>query len=185
MARPERIEGLAIVSADGMIADASGMQPEALKLEGDQRFFYETLDTATALVHGRYSGEGGSDAAMRRRLILTRSIAGLARDPQTDRIVHWNPAGATLEQAWDMLGLSGGFLAVIGGTEGFGLFLDRGYDAFHLSRASRAALPGGRPVFPGIPPATPEILLARHGLKPGPERVLDRTAGLGLVTWKR
>ena len=32
MALPDRIEGLAIVSADGMIADASGVQPEALKL---------------------------------------------------------------------------------------------------------------------------------------------------------
>ena len=37
MARPDRIEGLAIVSADGMIADASGAQPDALKLEADQR----------------------------------------------------------------------------------------------------------------------------------------------------
>ena len=150
MARPDRIEGLAIVSADGMIADASGIQPDSLKLEADQRFFHATLDAATALVHGRHSGEGGAQMARRRRLILTRRIAGLARDPQSEMAVHWNPDGATLEQAWAALGLSGGLLAVIGGTEPFGLFLEIGYDAFHLSRASQAALPGGRPVFPAF-----------------------------------
>ena len=143
------------------------------------------LDEATALAHGRNSGEGGPHMARRRRLILTRKIAGLARDPQNDMAVHWNPAGATLEQAWEALGLSGGLLAVIGGTEPFGLFLEIGYDAFHLSRASQARLPGGRPVFPGIPPRTPEALLARHGLKPGPAQVLDDKAGLTMVTWRR
>ncbi len=185
MARPDRIEGLAIVSADGMVADACGIQPDALKLEADQRFFHATLDAATALVHGRNSGEGGPHMARRRRLILTRKVAGLARDPQSDLAVHWNPGGATLDQAWDALGLSGGLLAVIGGTEPFGLFLDIGYHAFHLSRASQAELPGGRPVFPGIPPRTPEELLERHGLKPEPIRVLDPDAGLSLVTWRR
>jgi hypothetical protein len=184
MARPDRIEGLAIVSDDGMIADARGIQPDALKLEADQRFFHAMLDEATALVHGRNSGEGGPHMARRRRLILTRMVAGLARDPLNDKTVHWNPAGATLEQAWEALGLSGGLLAVIGGTEPFGLFLDIGYDAFHLSRAGGAKLPGGRPVFPGIPPRTPEELLARHGMNPGPARVLDQTASLTLVAWR-
>jgi dihydrofolate reductase len=185
MARPDRIEGLAIISADGMIADASGMQPTALKLEADQRFFHDTLDAATALVHGRNSAEGGPRMANRRRLVLTRTVAGLLPDPQNDRAVRWNPAGATLEQAWNALGLSGGSLAVIGGTEPFGLFLEIGYDAFHLSRASHAKLSGGRPVFPGIPPQSPEDLLAQHGLKPGPTRVLDQSAGLTMVTWRR
>jgi dihydrofolate reductase len=185
MARPDRIEGLAIVSADGMIADAGGVQPDALKLDADQRFFHAMLDEATALVHGRHSSEGGPHMARRRRLILTRTVAGLARDPQTDKAVHWNPAGASLEQAWEALGLSGGLLAVIGGTEPFGLFLETGYDAFHLSRTSQAKLPGGRPVFPGIPPHSPEELLARHGLKPGATRLLDEKAELTLAVWRR
>ena len=68
MARPDRIEGLAIVSADGMIADAQGVQPDALKLEADQRFFHAALDQATVLAHGKSSGEGGGDATRRRRL---------------------------------------------------------------------------------------------------------------------
>jgi hypothetical protein len=184
MALPDRIEGLAIVSADGMIADPQRIQPAALKLEADQRYFRRKLDEAAVLVHGKNSGEGGPDAALRRRLILTRQIAGLAPDPRDARTILWNPAAATLEQAWDAFGLTGGLLAVIGGTGPFGLFLDR-YDAFHLSRARNAKLPGGMPVFPGIPPATPEDLLAQHGLKPDPMRDLDAAAGLGLTVWRR
>jgi dihydrofolate reductase len=185
MARPDRIEGLAIVSADGMIADANGLQPEALKLEADQRFFHAMLDAATALAHGRNSGEGGPHMARRRRLILTRTVPALAPDPRASNAVLWNPSGASLDQAWAALGLSGGLLAVIGGTEPFGLFLDMGYDAFHLTRAGKAHLPGGRPVFPGIPPLTPEQLLERHGLTPGAIRVLDESNDLSLVTWQR
>ena len=94
MARPDRIEGTAIVSADGMIADAQGVQPKALWLNADQRVFRDMLNKATALAHGRHSREGGPQAAGRRRLILTRRIAGVARDPQSDKIVHWNPAAA-------------------------------------------------------------------------------------------
>jgi hypothetical protein len=74
---------------------------------------------------------------------------------------------------------------VLGGTEPFGLFLEIGYNAFHLSRANRTKLPGGRPVFPGIPLHSPEDLLERHGLKPGARQVLDEAAGLTLVAWRR
>jgi hypothetical protein len=136
------------------------------------------------LAHGRNSGEGGPGAPRRRRLILTRAVAGVARDSQHETLVRWNPAGASLREAWEALGLSGGVLAVIGGTEAFGLFLERGYDAFYLSRAEHARLPGGLPLFPGIPPETPEGLLSRRGLKPGQVRTLDCLAGLTLVTWR-
>ncbi len=184
MALPDRIEGLAIVSDDGMIADDRAIQPDALKLPADQRYFRSTLDQAAALVHGKHSGEGGPDAAHRTRLILTRRIAGLAPAPGEPRAMLWNPEGATLAEAWDALGLSGGLLAVIGGTGPFGLFLPQ-YDAFHLSRAEGVRLPGGVPVFPGIPPASPEDLMARHGLKPSPAEVLDPAARLVLTIWRR
>ena len=184
MTLPDRIEGLAIVSDDGMIADASGIQPDALKLEADQRYFRHTLDQAAALVHGKNSGEGGPDAARRTRLILTHQVKGLAPAPGVPRAMLWNPAGASLNEAWNALGLSGGLLAVIGGTGPFGEFLPR-YDAFHLSRAEGVRLPGGVPVFPGIPPATPEDLLASHGLEPAPMRALDAAAGLVLTVWRR
>jgi dihydrofolate reductase len=185
MARPDRIEGTAIVSADGMIADARGVQPDALIIDADQRFFFAMLNKAAALAHGRHSAEGGSGASRRRRLILTRGVAGVAHDPKNDKAVLWNPAGASLDEAWAMLGLSGGMLAVIGGTDVYGLFLELGYDAFHLSRAAHVRLPGGRPLFPGVPAQTPEALLAQHGMKPGPVRVLDASAELTLVTWLR
>lgn len=185
MARPDRIEGLAIVSADGMIADRNGVQPDRLKLEADQRFFHGTLDRAAVVLHGRNSGEGGPRMAERPRIVMTRTVASLARHPQLGNAVLWNPAGAALEAAWELLGAPTGLLAIIGGTEPFGLFLARGYDAFHLSTASRTTLPGGRPVFPGIPPANPQTLLAQHGLIPGRTQVLDDAEGLSLTTWTR
>jgi hypothetical protein len=185
MPRPDRIEGLAIVSADGMIADSEGIQPDSLKLEADQKFLQEQCDRADVLVHGRFSGEGGPHFFERRRLILTRGIPSLVPDPDNPMATLWNPLGATLDQAWESLGFDGGLLTVIGGTEGFGYFLELGYDAFHLSRAAQARLPGGRPVFPGVPLRTPEELLAAHGLKPGPTRVLDASQGLTIVTWTR
>jgi dihydrofolate reductase len=91
-----------------------------------------------------------------------------------------------LEEAWEKLGAPDGMLAVIGGPEVNQLFLDRGYDAFHLSRVAGVTLPGGRPVFPAVGRTqTPEDVLAAHGLRPGPERVLDQAARATLVTWHR
>lgn len=185
MPRPFRIEGYAIVSADGMIADAAGVMPDALKIEADQRFFHSALDHAGALAHGRHSQETDARAPQRRRLILTRRTAALAPDPHNAKAVWWNPAGAGLEQAWEALGAPRGPLAIIGGTEVFGLFLAIGYDVFHLSRAGNVPLPGGRPLFPGVGPRSPEDLLAEHGLKPGAVRVLDAAVGATLCSWRR
>ena len=184
MDRPSRIEGYAIISADGMIADAAGVQPPGLMVKADQGFFHRGLDRAAAVAHGKHSAEGGADGASRKRLILTRSIPSLAPHPQIARALLWNPAGASLEQAWQALDAGDGILAVIGGTDTFGLFLEIGYDAFHLTRAHRARLPGGRPVFPGVPGRTPEEMLAGHGLKPGPTEVLDAAADVTMVTWE-
>ena len=68
--RPSLIEGYAIVSADCMISDAGGTM-DALKFDGDQRFFLASLDAAAAVVHSRHSAEGGLGSAHRHRLILT------------------------------------------------------------------------------------------------------------------
>lgn len=185
MSAPGRIVGLAIVSEDGMIADRTGIQPDILKPEADQVFFHSTLDEADALVHGRNSGEGGSRAPERRRIVLTRQVADVAPIPGNSLAVHWNPQGALLDDAWKALGLSGGTLAVIGGTEPFGLFLRRGYDVFHLTRLAGVRLPSGRPVFPGVPAHSPDTMLSRYGLRPGPARVLDTAGLLTLTTWHR
>jgi len=180
-----RIEGYVIVSADGMIADAKGEMPDAIRNDADQKFFQAGLDRAAVVVHGRHSHEGGPRAARRKRLVVTRQIAALAPDPSHPNSLLWNPAGATLEQAIDALGVADGTIAVIGGTDVFSMFLPR-YDAFHLSRAANARIPGGRPVFAEVGPnATPEDVLMRHGLKPGPRRDIDAAAGVTLVTWQR
>jgi hypothetical protein len=64
------------------------------------------------------------------------------------------------------------------------MFLDR-YDVVHLSRAPKVRLPGGRPVFPGVPTRTPEEVLASHGLDRGQRQMLDPAKGLAIVSWKR
>jgi dihydrofolate reductase len=186
MPGPSRIEGYAIVSVDGMLANAQRIIPDELKVDADQKFFHDGLAQADAVVHGRHSHEGGPDADRRHRLIVTTRVAALAPDARHPHSLLWNPRGATLAEAWTALSPPAGTLAVIGGPDVYGLFLDIGYDSFHLSRAANVRLPGGRPVFPEIGPArTPEDLLASHGLKPGPQRVLDAEKGVTLVTWQR
>ena len=179
-----RTEGYAIVSEDGMLANADGVMPDSLKFEADQTFFERGLDGVDVVVHGRHSHENQRRSDLRRRLILTRSVPAISADPSNRKALFWNPAGASLEQAMAVLGVPGGSIGVIGGTEVFGLFLDR-YDAFHLSRAPAVRLPGGRPVFPEVPALTPEQVLTRHGLEPGQRRILDAGKGLAVVTWHR
>lgn len=180
-----RIEGYVIVSADGMLADAKGEMPESIRNEADQRFFQDALDRAAVVVHGRHSHEGGSRAAQRKRLVVTRQIAGLAPDPAHPHALLWNPLGASLDQALAQFGVSDGTIAIIGGPEVFSRFLPL-YDAFHLSRAAKAKIPGGLAVFTEVGPnATPEDVLARRGFKPGALRDLDPPAGVSVVTWER
>jgi len=184
MAKTRRIEGYAIVSADGMLANAQGVMPEELKVPGDQHFFADSLDRVDAVVHGRHSHENQPHSAQRRRLILTHKIPALAPDPNNTKALFWNPAGASFDTALDELGVGDGVIAIIGGTDVFGRFLNS-YDAFHLSHAPDVRLPGGRPVFPQVPARTPEDVLASHGMKAGEPRLLDPQRGATLVTWTR
>ena len=91
-----RIEAYVIASADGMLADASGVQPASLQFEADHRHFKQGLDQADVVVNGRHSQEGHANAMSRRRLVLTRHVAGLAPDPDNPKARLWNPAGASL-----------------------------------------------------------------------------------------
>jgi dihydrofolate reductase len=185
MIGPRRVEGYVIVSSDGMIADANGVMPQSIRNDADQKVFQDALDGVAVVLHGQHSYEGGPRAAHRKRLVLSRQIAAIAPDPAHANSLLWNPAGATIEQAIAALGAPAGVIAPIGGTEVFSMFLPV-YDAFHLSRASHAKIPGGRPVFVGVGlELTPEQVLAQHGLKPGPRRDLDTAAGVTLVVWER
>ena len=182
MPQPPRIEGYAIVSDDGMLANAAGIMPDALKFEADQRFFERGLDAVDVVVHGRHSHEQQPRSPLRRRLILTEDIPAIAPDPSNVKALFWNPAGASFEQALAALAAPIASVGIIGGTGVFGMFLDR-YDVFYLSRAPGVRLPGGRPVFPGVPAQTPEDVMASHGLKRSERRMLDPAKGLAVVSW--
>ena len=142
------------------------------------------FDRVDVVVHGRHSHERQPRSHLRRRLIATRHVPALAADPTNPKAWLWNPAGASLAQALAALGAPNARIGVVGGTEVFGLFLDL-YDVFHLSRAAGVRLPGGRPVFPGVPAQTPEDLLAAHGMIKRTERVLDDRAAVVLAHWSR
>lgn len=178
-----RFIGYAIVSEDGMLADASGAIPPALIVKADQEFFMRGLDATAALIHGRNSAEQPTSPT-RRRLIATHRIEAIAPVEGEPNALRWNPQGASVEAALHRLGVTGGDIAIIGGTDVFGLFLPR-YDLFHLTRAQHVKLPGGRPVFPGVPEQTPEAELAAVGLMPGEPQMMDRARDVSVVTWQR
>ena len=181
MRGPFRIEAYAIMSLDGMIADKTGLHPDSLKLEADQRLFDEALDRAAIVVHGRRSHEGQPNSPRRRRLILTRRVAGLAPDPDNANARLWNPAGASLEEACAAVGCFSGTIAVLGGPHVYFHFLKIGYDDFYLSRADKVRLPGGVPVFGRDRPGSAEEIMSAAGLKAGPTQRLDDE--VSLVEW--
>jgi hypothetical protein len=180
-----RIEGYVIASADGMLANADHVMPDALKFEGDKSFFTAALDRADLIVHGRHSFEDQPNSPRRKRIILTRKVPGLAADPENPKAVLWNPQGAaTFEMACAQAGVTSGTVAIIGGPGVFDMFMDR-YDAFFLSQAPRVRLPGGEPVFGGVPARTPQQVLAAHGLKAAETLMLDEAFDVRVTAWRR
>jgi hypothetical protein len=158
LAWPRRIEGFAVVSADGMIADADGARPR----QG-------------------HSHAGGPDD--RHRLLVTHRTEAVTADISREKTYLWNPAWAPFDAAWRTLAMPNGSLAVAGGTRVFGLFLAIGYDRFELFQTPQIRLPGGRPLFPEVPTLSVEDVLAEHGLHPGRSRHLAN--GVTHVTWER
>jgi hypothetical protein len=178
------IEGYVIVSADGMLANADHVMPDTLKFEGDKRFFSSALDRADLIVHGRNSGEDHPNAPKRKRVILTRGVSSLARDPSNPNATLWNPQGASFEGACGFAGVPSGSVAVIGGPGVFAMFMDR-YATFWLSQARRVRLPGAEGCFPGVPERTPQQILIQHGLKAGEPVVLDAAEDVTVTPWRR
>lgn len=181
---PLRIEGYVIVSGNGMLADANGVMPPELKFQGDQKFFSGALDDATVIVHGRNSYEDQPNSPQRTRIILTRSIKDIARDPSNAKATLWNPAGASFEAACEQAGVHTGTAAILGGPIVFGMFLDR-YDTFWLSEAPQVLITGGEGALPGVPAHTPRQVLAAHGMKPTDVRVLDAAHEVTVTAWRR
>lgn len=167
-----------------MIAAADGLMPNSLKFASDQKLYEAALENATILVNGALSYEWQANSPRRRRLIVTRRIAGLARDPDNPNAWLWNPAGASLDEARAALRVDAGTIAVLGGTFVFSLFLGIGYDVFHLSHAPGVRLPGGVPLFREQEAGrSPEDVLSGAGLTPQPTRRFDD--GVTMVDWTR
>lgn len=177
-----QVFGYAIVSRDGMIADAQGRMTDTLIIEADQAFFHAAVARARLVVHGRNSAEPGAATSSRPRLIATTRVAALAEGP-SPIAWRWNPNGLPFADALERLGIDDGIVAVIGGTDVFELFLALGYDAFFLSRSERGDLPGGRPVFRDVPARSPEELLLAAGMQCGREERL--ATDLTLSRWER
>ena len=180
-----RIEGYVIVSADGMLADTHNVMPAALKFPGDAAFFSQALDGADLIVHGRNSYEDQPNSPKRRRLVVTRKVAGLAPDPEKPLSTLWNPAGASFEAACQAAGVDSGTVAIIGGPVVFDMFMDR-YDTFFLSLAPHVSLPEGAPCFTSVAPGrSPQPVLTAHGLVPANQLMLDPADEVSVTAWKR
>jgi hypothetical protein len=92
-----RIEGYAVVSEDGMLANTQGVMPDSLKVEADQHFFGQKLNEIGVVVHGRHSQEHDKNSKCRHRIIVTRRVSTLASDPS-------NPKAFFLESSWSEAG---------------------------------------------------------------------------------
>ena len=156
------IEGHALVSVEGAIADTAGDMPNSLRNDADWAWFQSRLDLSQLTVLGRLGHEANPNARQRYRLVLSRKGEGLERvDPLTHRL---NPANLPVAEALAILLPEGGHIAVVGGTGIFDAFLEFGYDAFHLAVAGNARVPGGRPVFTGVNSATDaEVQILKSG----------------------
>ena len=172
------VEGHAIVSVDGMIADADGSMPPQLRNDADWRIFQAALDKAALVVLGRL-GHMRHPNPGRRRLVLTRSVADLQADPVDARSTYWNPAGLDITEALSRLGITEGTIAVTGGTGTFDLFLPW-YDSFLLSEVRGLELPGGTPCFTK---GHPRLVLPGAGLEARDMATID--TGVVQTNWVR
>ena len=181
----KRVEahGYAIVSRDDRIAGADGLMPGSLRNEADWAYFQAELARADWILLGRASHEATPNLKRRRRVVVSRSARGL--EERADAI-WWNPQDLPWAQAAAILAPRGARLAVPGGQVPFDLFLAEGFTAFHLSRATRVSLPGGRGVFSACEHGvSAETLLARAGLQPEPTETIDAIEAVTLTVWRR
>jgi hypothetical protein len=171
------IEGHAIVSADGMIGDADGTIPPALRNEADWRLYQAALDRAALVVVGRRGHERFPNPG-RRRLVLTRRVVRLTPDPADPRATLWNPAHAAFDDVLAALAITQGTIAVTGV---FDFFAPR-FTHFALSECHRLVLSGGTPCFAA---GHPRSILAGLGLRPEAVSILDAAAMVTSTRWTR
>ena len=114
-----RIEGHAIVSADGRIADADGNPSPELRNDADWARFQAALDAAAVVALGRLGHDAHPNLNRRNRLVLSSGADGIER---RDDAWWWNPAAVPLADALAAAAPGGGIVAVPGGRRVFDLF---------------------------------------------------------------
>jgi len=178
------IHGYAIVSDDDRIADAKGETPPVLQNDADWAYFQAELDRADITVLGRLAHEANPNARGRARLVLSTSASGLE---QRSDAWWWNPTALPWAAAIKHVLPGGGRVAVPGGKRVFDLFLDIGYDVFHLSRAEGVSVGAGVTVFSrcDIEGVSAEAVLSACGLRADPKQVIDPAVPVSLTVWRR
>jgi dihydrofolate reductase len=183
MAPTYRFHGHAIVSDDDMIADASGDMPVALVNAADWARFQRELDKAVAVVLGRKGHLAHRNVHNRNRIVVSSSARGIEK---RDDAWWWNPATATIEEALAAAAPHGGIVAVPGGQSVFDLFLEIGYDEFHLVRTRGVKIGNGIHIFSECKTGrSAEEVLAAHGLVPTPSDAIDPPAGVIITIWRK
>ncbi|MGD0565046.1 MAG: hypothetical protein ABSA66_18415 [Roseiarcus sp.] len=180
---PVEISGYAIVSDDDKIAGADGLTPVSLRNEKDWAYYQRALDRADLIVIGRRSHEAEPNVRGHRRVVVSRTAAGLE---QRSDAWWWNPERVAWPDVAARLLPSGGRVAAPGGQVVFDLFLKIGFDEFHMSRAHGVTLPGGRGVFFACESGVAaETLLAEGGLALSERIALDPAHGVEMNIWRR
>jgi len=176
------VHGYALVSADDRISDAQGQMPAGLRNDADWAYFQRGLDLADIVAIGRVSHEATPNTKGRRRLVLSRGARRLER---RDDAWWWNPEELPWSEVVARLAPRGGSVAVPGGQVAFDVFLRLGFTGFHLSRAARLTLPGGRGLFAacGAGVRAEDVLLGAS-LKADAPILLDATAKVSLTVWR-
>ncbi|MGA2043344.1 MAG: hypothetical protein ABSG83_08215 [Roseiarcus sp.] len=183
LARRAEIHGYALVSSDDRIAAADGLTPPSLRNPRDWDYYQNALAHSDLVVFGRRSHEAEPNLRGDRRLVVSRSAAGLE---QRADAWWWDPARVGWAEAARRLLPAGGEVAVPGGQVVFDLFLAIGFDAFHLSRARNVTLPGGLAIFSACDSGqSAEQVLAGAGLRVSEHIPLDPDHGVEMDVWRR
>jgi hypothetical protein len=180
--RPVKITGYAIVSDDDRIAGPDGLVPPSLRNEKDWELYQGALARSDLIVFGRRSHEAEPNTRGDLRLVVSRETAGFEhrRDGW-----WWNPARVKWAVVVSRLLPRGGDVAAPGGQIVFDLFLELGYDEFHLSRAHGVKLPGGRAIFSACDKGlSAEAVLAKAGLRLSEKIALDPKQGVEMNVWR-
>jgi hypothetical protein len=181
--RPVEVHGYAIISDDNMIAAADGLTPPTLRNEKDWEYYQRALAHSDLIIFGHTSHKAEPNTRGDRRVVISRGSAGL--EEQADAW-WWNPARVGWSEVATRLLPAGGNVAAPGGQSVFDLFLDIGFDAFHLTRAQGVTLPGGRAVFSACDRGlSAEQVLANAGLRRAETIPLDPAHGVEMNIWRR